>query len=160
MPSFDVVSKIDKHEVTNAVDQANREVKTRFDFKDTNSRFELADNVITLIAPNKFQLQQMQQILEPKLVKRGVDIKCLERGEIQESLHEATQKITIKYGVDHEIGKTINKLIKESQIKVQSSIMGDHVRVTGKKKDDLQMIMALLRKESLGIPLQFENFRD
>ena len=132
MPSFDIVSKIDKHEVTNAVDQANREVKTRFDFKDTNAHFDLADNVITLIAPNKFQLQQMQQILEPKLVKRGIDLVCLSRDEIQESLHEARQKVTIKHGIDHEIGKKINKLVKDSQIKVQASIMGDHVRVTGK----------------------------
>lgn len=160
MPSFDVVSKIDNHEATNAIDQANREVKTRFDFKDTNAHYEFADNVITLIAPNKFQLQQMQQILEPKLVKRGIDLNCLVRDEISESLHEARQKITIKYGIDHEAGKKINKLIKDAQLKVQSSIMGDHVRVTGKKKDDLQAVMGLLRKEQLGIPLQFENFRD
>ena len=160
MPSFDVVSKIDKHETINAVDQANREVKNRFDFKDTDSRFELADNIITLIAPSKFQLQQMQQILEPKLVKRGIDINCLIRDEIQESLHEAKQKITIKHGIDHDIGKKINKLIKGMDIKVQSSVMGDHVRVTGKKRDDLQGVMDLLRKEELGIPLQFENFRD
>lgn len=160
MPSFDVVSKIDKHEATNAVDQANREVKTRFDFKDTNAHFELADNVVTLVAPNKFQLQQMQQILEPKLVKRGIDLNCLVREELHENLHEATQKITIKHGIDHEIGKKISKLIKDSQLKVQSSIMGDHVRVNGKKKDELQMIMSLLNKEQLGVPLQFENFRD
>jgi cyclic-di-GMP-binding protein len=160
MPSFDVVSKIDQHEATNAIDQANREVKTRFDFKDTNAHFELAENVITLVAPNKFQVQQMQQILEPKLVKRGIDLSCLKHEEILESLHEARQKITIKHGIDHEMGKRINKLIKDSQIKVQASIMGDHVRVTGKKRDDLQMVMALLRKEDLGIPLQFENFRD
>ncbi len=160
MPSFDIVSKIDHHEATNAVDQANREVKTRFDFKDTNAHFELAENIITLFAPNKFQLQQMQQILEPKLAKRGIDLACLERGEIQESLHEARQKVTIKYGIDHEAGKKINKLIKESPVKVQSSIMGDHVRVTSKKKDDLQAIMALMRKSDLGVPIQFENFRD
>jgi cyclic-di-GMP-binding protein len=160
MPSFDIVSKIDNHEATNAIDQANREVKTRFDFKDTNAHFEFVDDVITLIAPNKFQLQQMQQILEPKLVKRGIDINCLTRGDIQESLHEAKQKITIKHGIDHDAGKKINKLIKDSQIKVQTSIMGDHVRVTGKKRDDLQEVMALMRKESLGVPLQFENLRD
>lgn len=160
MPSFDVVSKLDKHETTNAVDQANREVKNRFDFKDTDSRFELSDNVINVFAPSKFQLQQMQQILEPKLVKRGIDINCLDRGDIQESLHEARQKITIKHGIDHDVGKKINKLIKGLGIKVQSSVMGDHVRVTGKKRDDLQSVMEILRKEELGIPLQFENFRD
>ena len=160
MPSFDIVSKIDKHEASNAVDQANREVKNRFDFKDTNSHFELVEDVIDLVAPNKFQLQQMQQILEPKLVKRGIDLNCLVYEDIHESLHEATQKVTIKHGIDHEFGKKINKLIKESQIKVQSSIMGDHIRIVGKKRDDLQEVMALLRKEQLGIPLQFENLRD
>jgi len=136
MPSFDIVSKIDKHEASNAVDQANREVKNRFDFKDTNSHFELVEDVITVVAPNKFQLQQMQQILEPKLVKRGIDLNCLVYDDIHESLHEATQKVTIKHGIDHEFGKKINKLIKESQIKVQSSIMGDHIRIVGKKRDD------------------------
>jgi len=160
MPSFDIVSKIDKHEASNAVDQANREVKNRFDFKDTDSHFELVEDVIDLVAPNKFQLQQMQQILEPKLVKRGIDLNCLVYDDIHESLHEATQKVTIKHGIDHEFGKKINKLIKESQIKVQSSIMGDHIRIVGKKRDDLQEVMALLRKEQLGIPLQFENLRD
>ena len=160
MPSFDVISKFDKHEATNALDQANREVKNRFDFKDSNAQFDLKENIIALVAPNKFQLQQMQQILEPKLAKRGVDIKCLDKGEISESLHEATQKITIKHGIDHDLGKKINKLIKDAKLKVQSSIMGDRVRVTGKKKDELQDVMDLLRKEELGVPLQFENFRD
>lgn len=160
MPSFDVVSKIDIHEATNAIDQANREIKTRFDFKDTDANFELAENVITIIAPNKFQIQQMQQILESKLVKRGIDINCLTYDETQESLHEARQKVTIKHGIDHDLGKKINKIIKESDLKIQSSIMGDHVRVTGKNRDDLQDVMAILRKEQLGIPLQFENFRD
>ena len=160
MPSFDVVSKIDQHELINAVDQANREVKTRFDFKNTDSKFELNKDIITLTSPNKFQLQQMQQILEPKLVKRGIELSCLKHGEINESLHEAKQEITIKHGIDHDLGKKINKLLKESKLKVQSSVMGDHVRITGKKRDDLQAVIALLRKEELGIPLQFINFRD
>ena len=160
MPSFDIVSKIDQHEVTNAIDQANREVKNRFDFKDTNAHFELKENIITLIAPNNFQLQQMQQILEPKLVKRGIDLNCLTQGKINESLHEARQEITIKHGIDHDIGKKINKIIKDSQLKAQSSTMGSHVRVSAKKRDDLQAIITILRKEELGIPLQFENFRD
>lgn len=160
MPSFDLVSKIDHHELTNAVDQANREVKNRFDFKDANAHYELLENIITLIAPNKFQLKQLQQILEPKLVKRGIDLNCLTYDTITENLHEAKQKITIKHGIDHELGKKINKLVKESQLKLQTTIMGDHLRLTGKKKDDLQSVMALLRKAELGIPLQFENFRD
>lgn len=160
MPSFDIVSKIDKHELTNAVDQANREVKNRFDFKDSGARFEFKDDMVDLIAPNKFQLQQMLQILEPKVVKRGIDLDCLAPGAIDESLHEAKQRIAIKYGIDHESGKKINKFVKESRLKVQTSIMGDHVRITGKKKDDLQSVITLLRDEKLGIPLQFENFRD
>ncbi|EKE00798.1 MAG: hypothetical protein ACD_21C00272G0009 [uncultured bacterium] len=160
MPTFDIVSKIDLHEATNAIDQANREVKNRFDFKDTNAHFELKENVVTLIAPNKFQLQQMQQILEPKLVKRGIDLNCLKHEEIHESLHEAKQEITIKHGIDHEMGKKINKIIKDSQLKAQSSVMGDHVRVTAKKRDDLQAVISILREEQLGIPLQFDNFRD
>lgn len=160
MPSFDIVSKVASFEVDNALDQANREVKTRFDFKDTNAHFEYKDKQITLIAPSKFQLQQMTQILDSKLSKRGIDLTCLERAEPTESLHEARQVITIRQGIDHEAGKKINKLIKDANLKVQSSIMGEHIRVTGKKKDDLQAVMALLRKEELGIPLQFENFRD
>lgn len=160
MPSFDIVSKVALHEVTNAIDQANREVKTRFDFKDTNAHFELKENKVTLVAPSKFQLQQMMPILESKLIKRGIDIICLDRAEATESLHEAKQEITIKQGIDHETGKKINKLIKDANLKVQSSIMGEQIRVTGKKKDDLQTVIAFLRKTEIGIPLQFENFRD
>ena len=160
MPFFDIVSKIDRHEVTNAIDQANREIKNRFDFRGTNAHFELTDNIIVVVAQNGFQLQQLQQILDPKLVKRGVSLDCLERGEIQESLHEARQKVTIKYGIDHDMGKKINGFIRDAGIKVQSNIMGDHVRVTGKKRDDLQAVIALLREKILNIPLQFENFHD
>lgn len=162
MPSFDVVSKVAVNEINNAIDQANREVKTRFDFKDSNARFEYNENKITLIAQNKFQLQQMMQILDTKLVKRGIDITCLERADATESLHEARQVITVKQGIDHDIGKKINKLIKDSALKVQTAIMGEQIRVTGKKRDDLQDVIALLRKEQekIGVPLQFENFRD
>jgi len=160
MPSFDIVSKISTHELTNAIDQANREVSTRFDFKGTNAKFEYADNKITLIAPNKFQLQQMMPILDSKLVKRNIDIKCLDRTEPTESLHESRQVITVRQGIDHDFGKKINKIIKDAGLKVQSSIMGEQIRVTGKKKDDLQEVISLLRKEPLDLPLQFENFRD
>lgn len=162
MPSFDIVSKVAVNEINNAIDQANREVKTRFDFKDSNAHFEHSENKITLIAQNKFQLQQMTQILDAKLVKRGVDINCLERADATESLHEARQIITVKQGIDHDIGKKINKLIKDSALKVQTAIMGEQIRVTGKKRDDLQDVIALLRKEQekIGVPLQFENFRD
>lgn len=164
MPSFDIVSKVAEHEIANALDQANREVKTRFDFKDSNAHFEYSDSdkksQITLIAMNKFQLQQMAQILDAKLVKRGIDIVCLDRAEATESLHEARQVITVKQGIDHDMGKKINKIIKEAALKVQTAIMGEQIRVTGKKRDDLQEVIALLRKEEVGVPLQFENFRD
>ena len=162
MPSFDVVSKVAVNEITNAIDQANREVKTRFDFKDSNARFEYSEDKITLIALNKFQLQQMVQILDAKLVKRGIDIVCLDRAEATESLHEARQVITVKQGLDHDTGKKINKIVKEAALKVQTAIMGEQIRVTGKKRDDLQDVIALLRKEQdkVGVPLQFENFRD
>lgn len=162
MPSFDIVSKVPQFELTNAVDQANREVKNRFDFKDSNAKFEFTDNKITLFAPNKFQLEQMRQILLLKISKRQIDISCLEHGKIEESLHEAKQIITIKQGIDQEIAKKINKLIKDSKLKVQSVIMGEHLRVTGKKRDDLQEVIAMIRSNSadLGIPLQYENFRD
>jgi cyclic-di-GMP-binding protein len=162
MPSFDIVSKVSTHEITNAIDQANREVTTRFDFKDTNAHFELKEKEyeITMIAPSKFQLEQMLVILEGKLAKRGIDLTCLDRGTVQESLHEARQVIKIRQGIDHEIGKKITKVIKDSKMKVQTAIMGEHIRVTGKKRDDLQEAIGMLRKEEFGIPLQFENFRD
>ena len=164
MPSFDVVSKIDQHEATNAIDQANREIKTRFDLKDTDAHFELKfdpkGDIISLFAPNKFQLQQLQQILEPKLVKRGIDLSCLDYKDINENLREARQEIIVKHGIDHDTGKKINKIIKDSQLKAQSSLMGEQVRVTAKKRDDLQEVIAVLRKAEVGVPLQFENFRD
>lgn len=160
MPSFDIVSKVDMHEATNAIDQANREIKTRFDFKDSNANFELAENKINLTAANKFQLQQMLPILQAKLSKRNIDISCLEYGDPQESLHEAKQAITIKQGINQELAKKITKLIKDTKLKVQSTIQGEQLRVTGKSRDDLQTIISLLRKEKLELPLQFENFRD
>jgi cyclic-di-GMP-binding protein len=160
MPSFDIVSKVPTHEIANAIDLANREVKTRFDFKDTNAHFDYKEDKITLVAQSKFQLQQMTQILDSKLVKRNIDISCLKRDEPTESLHEAKQVVTIRQGIDHDMGKKINKIIKDANLKVQSSIMGEQIRVTGKKRDDLQTAIAALRKEELGIPVQFENFRD
>jgi uncharacterized protein YajQ (UPF0234 family) len=160
MPSFDIVSKIDNHEITNAVDQANREVSTRFDFKDTNARLELNKDKITIIAPTDFQLKQVDEILRNKLSKRQVDIRSLDYKEITTNLSEAKQVVDIKQGIDAENAKKITKLIKESGLKVQASIQGDQVRVTGKKRDDLQDVMALLRSGKVEIPLQFTNFRD
>lgn len=160
MPSFDIVSNIDQHEITNAVDQANREVNTRFDFKDTNARFMLNKDQITLIAPTDFQLKQMDEILCNKLAKRQVDIRSLQYNEITTSLNEAKQTIQIKQGIDTDNAKKIVKLIKDTQMKVQAAIQGSQVRVTGKKRDDLQSVMAALREAKIAVPLQFVNFRD
>ncbi len=160
MPSFDVVSEVDMHEVTNAVDQANREVSTRFDFKGSGARYERADDVITMIAPSEFQLQQMLDILQTKLARRGVDIACLEIGEPQVSGKEVRQTVTIRQGLDSPLAKKIVKLVKDSKLKVQAAIQGEKVRVTGKKRDDLQKVIALLKEADIEMPLQFNNFRD
>lgn len=160
MPSFDVVSEVDHHELTNAVDQANREVDNRFDFKGTGAKFALAESLITITAPSDFQVQQMKDILESKLVKRSIDIETLEWGEITSSLSEAKQEVTVREGLDKEIAKKIIKEIKQSKIKVQAAIQGEQIRVTGKKRDDLQQTIALLKDGEFGLPLQYNNFRD
>lgn len=160
MPSFDIVSEVDLHEAANAVDQANREVGTRFDFKGSGAQYELKEAVITLLAENEFQLQQMLDILQPRLAKRGIDILCLKIDPPQVSGKQARQTVTLRQGIDSVLAKQIVKLIKDSKMKVQAAIQGDQVRVTGKKRDDLQESMALLRKSELDLPLQFTNFRD
>jgi uncharacterized protein YajQ (UPF0234 family) len=160
MPSFDIVSEVDLHEVTNAVDQANREVGTRFDFKGSGARYGLNEAVVTLHAENEFQLQQMMDILQPRLAKRGVDLLCLKVDPPQVSGKQARQTVTLRQGIETALGKTIVKLIKDSKLKVQAAIQGDQVRVTGKKRDDLQEAIALLRKSELEMPLQFTNFRE
>ncbi len=160
MPSFDVVSEVDKHELSNAVDQANRELDNRFDFKGTGAKYALSDTVITLTAPSDFQVKQMQDILESKVVKRGLDILCLEFGEMNTNLSEAKMEAKLKEGIDKDVAKKMTKSIKESKIKVQASIQGEKLRVTGKKRDDLQEAIAYLKDQSFGLPLQFNNFRD
>lgn len=160
MPSFDIVSEIDMHEATNAIDQSNREVGTRFDFKGSGANYEMKDGVITLHAENDFQLQQMRDILNPRLAKRGIDIACLKADPPQTFGKQARQTLTLRQGIDTPLAKQIVKLIKDSKMKVQASIQGEQVRVTGKKRDDLQEAMALLRKADLEMPLQFTNFRD
>ncbi len=160
MPSFDIVSNIDQHEITNAVDQANREVTTRFDFKDTKARLELNKDNITLIAPSDFQLKQVDEILRNKLAKRQVDIRSFNYKEMNISLNETKQVIEIKQGIDTENAKKITKLIKDSGLKVQASILGDQIRVTSKKRDDLQEVIAMLRAAKVAIPLQYVNFRE
>lgn len=160
MPSFDIVSNIDHHEITNAVDQANREVSTRFDFKGTNARLELNKDKIMLIAPTDFQLKQVDEILRNKLAKRQVDIRSFTYKDIDASLNEARQTVEIKQGIDQDNAKKITKLIKEAGLKVQAAIQGDQIRVTAKKRDDLQEVIAMLRSAKTEIPLQFINFRD
>jgi uncharacterized protein YajQ (UPF0234 family) len=160
MPSFDVVSEVNHHELSNAVDQANREVTTRFDFKGTGSNFELAGNLITMNTESEFQLQQMYDILCNKLVKRGVDIACLEMGEPDIQLKTARQAVTVREGIETADARKMVKLIKEQKMKVQAAIQGDQLRVTGKKRDDLQGVIALLKGSDFAVPLQFKNFRD
>ena len=160
MPSFDVVSEVDMHEVTNAVDQANREVTTRFDFKGSNTRYERAEAEITLHAQVDFQLKQMLEILKDKLARRGVDVACLEVKDPETSLNQARQQVILRQGLDGALARDVVKRIKDAKLKVQAAIQGDKVRVTGKKKDDLQEVIALLRGSKLELPLQFNNFRD
>ncbi len=160
MPSFDVVSEVNQHELSNGVDQANREVTTRFDFKGTGSNFELADNVITMNTESDFQLTQMYDILCNKLVKRSIDIACLEKGEPVIQARTATQAIKVNEGIETPAAKNMIKLIKQSKAKVQTAIQGEQLRVTGKKRDDLQAVIALLKDANLEIPLQYKNFRD
>lgn len=160
MPSFDVVSEVDLHEVRNGVDQANREVGQRFDFKGSDARYDLAGEQITLRAQTEFQLQQMQEMLNMKLAKRGVDIACLERGPAEVGSKTAYQTVLLKQGIETDLAKRMVKDIKASKIKVQAQIQGDRLRVSGKKRDDLQQAIALLKDGDYGLPLQFTNFRD
>jgi uncharacterized protein YajQ (UPF0234 family) len=160
MPSFDVVSEIDSHELTNAVDQASRELSQRFDFKNTGAEFELEETTVTMSAPAEFQLKQMLEILKLKIAKRGIDIVCLDVQEPLVNLAVAKQLVALRHGIDQETGKKVMRLIKDSKLKVQAQIQGEKVRVTGKKRDDLQEAIALLRKSTFEVPLQFNNFRD
>ena len=160
MPSFDVVSEVDQHELTNAVDQANRELGTRFDFKGVDARFELEDQSINQSAPSEFQLKQMDDILRARLIARGIDVRCLEFGDVETNLAGARQKVTVKQGIEQKLAKKIVAAIKEAKLKVESQINGDKLRISGKKRDDLQAAMALLKAGSFEQPLQFDNFRD
>ena len=160
MPSFDIVSNIDMHEASNASDQANREVSTRFDFKGSNAKFELAENIVTMRAESEFQLKQMLDILYAKLGKRGIDVRCALEGEPEMLGREARQTITLRQGIDTELARKLVKMIKESKLKLQAAIQGDQVRVSGKKRDGLQAAISLLQEAKLDLPLQYVNFRD
>ena len=159
MPSFDVVSEIDMHELSNAVDQCNREVSNRFDFKGTNSRVEQKETELTLVAPADFQIKQITDILLSKLSKRGIDVGCLDYADMQESNNETRQVITVRQGIDKELARKIVKIIKNTKLKVQSAIQGEQVRVTGKKIDDLQAVISLLDGADIEIPLQYINMK-
>ena len=160
MPSFDVVSEFNKHEATNAIDQANRELSTRWDFKGVGASFDLNDNIVLMTANEEFQVDQMRDILEGCLIKRGIKASCLNYGDIQGAGKQVKKEVTMRHGLDKDLTKKITKLIKESKVKVQSAIQGEQVRVTGKKRDDLQQIIALLKESDIELPLQFTNFRD
>ncbi len=160
MPSFDIVSEFNEHEVTNAVDQANREIGARFDFKGTDARFEQKQAVITLVAPADFQLKQMLEILKLKLSKRGIDLACMKIDEPLINIQTAKQIVTLREGIETEVGKKIQRLIKDSKLKVQAAIQDKQVRISGKSRDDLQAVMALVRGGKLDMPVQFTNFRD
>jgi uncharacterized protein YajQ (UPF0234 family) len=161
MPSFDVVSKLDLHELTNSIDQANRELATRFDFKGSDAVFERSEEtVVTLKAPAEFQLKQMLEILKQRLAARHIDIRCAEIADPEVNLATARQKVTLKQGIEQALAKDIVKRIKDAKLKVEVQIQGDKLRINGKKKDDLQTAIALLRAAEIKMPLQFENFRD
>lgn len=160
MPSFDVVSEVDAHELSNAVDQTTREIATRFDLKGSGARVEQDDYELTLIAEADFHLKQLLEILRLRVAKRGIDVTALDVGEVSKNLAEARQKVTVRNGLDTDTARKVVKKIKESGLKVQAQIQDKQVRVTGKKRDDLQETIAFLRKADVGLPLQFTNFRD
>lgn len=161
MPTFDIVSEVDKQEVKNAVDQVNKEVGTRFDFKGSDARVEQADYQLSVYADDEFKLEQVQDILRTKLTKRNVDVRCLDKGGIEKiSGNKVKQIVTVKTGVETELAKKIIKYIKDSKLKVQAGIQGDVVRVSGAKKDVLQETIQLVKKSVADFPLQFQNFRD
>ena len=160
MPSFDVVSEVDLHEVTNAVDQTNREVSNRFDFKGSDARVEQTEHLLTIHGDNEFQIRQVLDILHKKMAKRGIDIAALSEGDVTVSGSKARMEITVRHGIDQDTARSLVKQIKSSKMKVQASIQGDKVRVSGKKRDDLQSIISHLKDSPGDLPLQYINFRD
>lgn len=160
MPSFDIQSELDTHEVTNAVDQAQRVIDNRFDFKGSEAKFNLLEREITLLAKEEFQIHQMMSILQDSLAKRKIDLKCLKEDQIETSTGRATQKVMLREGIDQSLSKKITMLVKQSKIKVQASIQGASIRISGKKRDDLQLVMQEIKEANFNMPLQYVNFRD
>jgi uncharacterized protein YajQ (UPF0234 family) len=160
MASFDIKSEINTHELTNAVDQANRVLQNRFDFKGTNASFVLNAKEILLSAKEDFQIKQMEPVLHEALAKRGIDLKTLQPGSIESATGEARQSISLQEGIDRELAKKITTLVKQSKVKVQASVQGESVRINGKKRDELQQIIQLIKDQKYNMPLQFDNFRE
>ena len=160
MPSFDVVSEVDQHELTNAIDQTNREITNRFDFKGTDTRVEQNERDLTLSAEADFQIKQVLDILQAKMISRKLESSCLDLGEITKLGKGVRMTATAKHGIDKDMARKIVKLIKDKKLKVQAQIQGEQVRVIGKKRDDLQAVMAMLRETKLNQPVQYTNFRD
>jgi len=161
MPSFDVVSEVDDHELSNAIDQVNREITNRYDFKGSKARVERVDNLLNMEAESEFQLNQIEELIYNKMARREIDTRCLEKGKIEERGKRAYQTITVKQGIDKELAKKMVKMVKDMKLKVQAAVQGEQLRITGKKRDDLQAAMAMFRaSEDIKIPLQFNNFRD
>jgi uncharacterized protein YajQ (UPF0234 family) len=160
MPSFDTVSEVDLHEVSNAVDQANREIGNRYDFKGSSARVVQAEDQLTIQADNEFQLNQVKDILHLKLAKRGVDLASIEEGKLETTINQARQTLRVQQGIPQDIAKRIVKLVKDARLKVQASVQGDKVRVSGKNRDDLQKVIAMLKDAEIDLPLQYSNFRD
>ena len=160
MSSFDIVSEVDMHEMTNAVDQAAREIGNRFDFKGIDATFNLNGDVVAISAEVDFQIHQMLDVLQNKMVKRGIDIACLKTADIELVGQKATMQASVQQGIESETARKIVKKVKDQKMKVQVAIQGDKLRVTGKKRDDLQGVIAMLKDENYGLPLQFNNFRD
>ena len=161
MPSFDIVSEVNQVEMKNAVEQANKEITNRFDFKGSDSRVELGEKIVSAFADDEFKLNQVYDVLIAKVAKRGVDVRCLVRGKIEKiSGDKIKQIITVRVGVEQELAKRIVKMVKDSKLKVQASIQGDAVRISGAKRDDLQSVITLMKKSVTDYPLQFGNFRD
>ena len=161
MPSFDVVSEIDQHELTNAIDQMNREIGNRYDFKGSNAKIDISNDALNVEADSEFQIQQIEDIIYSKLAKRGIDTRCLEKGKIEERGKRAYQSISVRQGIDKDLGRKMVKMIKDMKMKVQATMQEDQLRVSGKKRDDLQQVMAMLKAaDSIDLPLQFTNFRD
>ena len=160
MPSFDVVSQVDLNEVSNAVNQATRELDNRFDFKGTNAKFELDDSAVTVRAPNEFQVNQMYDILTARLASRKINVGCLERETTQQNVSDAWQIVRVRQGIDTDLARQLVKLVKQAKMKVQVAIQGDQLRVSGNKKDALQKVIELIKEQDASLPLQFVNFRD